>query len=302
MPQSINLKSGSLSWGDASYVILTGATAAGKSNLAIEMARQLPSEIISADSRQVYIGMNIGTDTPPQSILDEIPHHFINELNPDVTWSAGEFYQEARNRIRQILVKGKLPIVVGGSSLYLDALQFGFFENNSKDAIIREKYEALFRDGKAEEYWNRLNKLDPDYAQRFHYHDEKKLMRAFEIIETTGLTPSQVFDESQDTFEHTGYRVIVERSRPKLYEIINTRVLEMINKGLVDECKDLLEKGFSPTLYPMRTIGYKEVYQYLDNEISKDRMIELIQQHSRNFAKRQLTWFRNHPRDFTIEL
>ncbi|MCF7797794.1 MAG: tRNA (adenosine(37)-N6)-dimethylallyltransferase MiaA [Lentisphaeria bacterium] len=284
------------------YLILAGPTAVGKTAVAEEIAEQRAVEIISADSRQVYRGMDIGTATPSRELLVRIPHHFINELSPDMVWSAGAFYREARKRIRHILEHGKLPLVVGGTGLYLDALRNGLFKEPPRKAVIREKYEAELERIGTESLWRRLNDIDPAYAALFHHHDTKKLVRAFEIFELTGMPPTQAFAKSQDPFEVGSLMVILNRPRAELYERINLRVQQMVSAGLVKECQDLLSAGYEPTLYPLKTIGYQETFAYLDGTISEAEMIASIQQATRNFAKRQLTWFRNHPYDCWIDL
>ncbi|MCF7902384.1 MAG: tRNA (adenosine(37)-N6)-dimethylallyltransferase MiaA [Candidatus Marinimicrobia bacterium] len=284
------------------YLILAGPTAVGKTTISQHIAEQTPVEIISADSRQVYRGMDIGTATPSPELLERIPHHFINELTPDIVWSAGQFYREARQRIRDILKRGKLPLVVGGTGLYLDALRNGLFKEPPRKAAVREKYEAELNRVGAELLWQRLNDIDPEYAALFHHHDIKKLVRAYEIFELTGMPPTQAFARSRDPFEIESVMAILNRPRAELYERINQRVERMVVEGLIRECENLLAAGYEPTLYPLKTIGYKETFAYLDGTISQAEMIASIQQATRNFAKRQLTWFRNHPFKYWIEL
>lgn len=287
---------------DADYLILAGPTAVGKTGTVVQLAEQHDLEIISGDSRQIYINMDIGTATPEQEILEAYPHHLLNELLPDVVWNAADFYQRARQLVLEILERGRLPVVVGGSGMYLDALRFGLFDEQVKDPKIRQKYQDLVDAGKAEELWNRLMKIDPDYAESFHFNNHKKLMRAFEIYETTGSPPSEVFQSSIDPFQKKECFVVLDRERRILYDRIDQRVLDMLEAGLVEECKTLLSKGYSLDHYPMRTIGYKEVLDHLDDNLSYDDMVALIQKNTRNFAKRQLTWFRNHPFHHWIDL
>ena len=286
----------------ADYLILAGPTAVGKTATVIELAQQHDIEVISGDSRQIYKHMDIGTATPEAELLETLPHHLLNELSPDVVWNAADFYQRARQLIHEILGRDKLPVVVGGAGMYLDALRFGLFDEQHKDPAIREKYQAKVDAGEAEALWQELMQLDPDYAGSFHFNNFKKLMRAFEIYETSGMIPSVAFADSTDPFEKKDVFVVLDRDRKILYERINQRVLDMIDQGLVDECKHLLDLGYTPDLYPMRTIGYKEVYALLNGECNEREMIGSIQKNTRNFAKRQLTWFRNHPFDQWIDL
>ncbi|NQV14030.1 tRNA (adenosine(37)-N6)-dimethylallyltransferase MiaA [bacterium] len=287
---------------DTDYLILAGPTAVGKTEMVISLSKQYDIEVISADSRQIYKDMNIGTATPEPKFVASLPHHLLNELHPDVVWNAADFYQRARELILDVMDRGNLPVVVGGAGLYLDALRYGLFDDQYKDPGIRQKYQEKVDGGEAERLWEKLKKLDPEYAETFHHNNHKKLMRAFEIYESTGMVPSKVFSDNVDPFTQKELFVVLGRNRQELYERINLRVLTMLDAGLLDECKKLLTLGYSPELYPMRTIGYKEAYAFLRGELSEVEMIEFIQKNTRNFAKRQLTWFRNHPFDHWIDL
>jgi len=287
---------------NAAYLVLAGPTAVGKTDLVLQLAEQCELEVISADSRQIYKYMDIGTATPSAQLQEQVPHHLLNTLTPDVVWNAASFYQQARQLVLDIIQRGHLPLVVGGAGLYLEALRNGLFDEQHQDPAVRRKYEQLIAAGEAETLWQRLLKLDPEYAGSFHHHNHKKLMRAFEILETTGMIPSKCFANSQDSFDQPACYVILDRERPLLYERINQRVLQMVKEGLIQECQQLLSVGYGPELYPLRTIGYQEVFAHLAGELSEPEMIALIQKHTRNFAKRQLTWFRNHPFDHWIDL
>ena len=284
------------------YLILAGPTAVGKTDMVMSLAQEHDIEVISGDSRQIYTYMNIGTATPEAEMLERFPHHLLNELTPDIVWNAADFYQRARQIILDVMGRGRLPVVVGGAGMYLDALRFGLFDEQHKDPAIRQKYQDKVDAGEAEALWNQLMELDPEYAGTFHFNNFKKLMRAFEIYESSGMIPSQTFSNSSDPFVKQGTLVILDRDRKILYERINQRVLIMLEDGLIDECRALLDKGYTPDLYPMKTIGYKEVYSFLAGDIDEAAMIDSIQQNTRNFAKRQLTWFRNHPFDYWIDL
>ncbi len=287
---------------DAHYLILAGPTAVGKTELVLKLAQKVDLEVISADSRQVYRGMDIGTATPELEILERVPHHFINELEPSVTWNAGTFYKTARERINNISHRCRLPVVVGGAGLYLEALQYGFFSEGLSDPEVRTRYEMRLANIGAERLWNELRAIDPEYADTFHYNDHKKLVRAFEILKSSGRIPTEAFKVQDDVFGLQGHMVILSRARPELYQRIDERVLIMIQQGLVEECRTLLNAGYGPELYPLRTIGYKEVFAFLDGKCSEGEMIADMQKHTRNFAKRQLTWFRNHSYDQWIDL
>ncbi len=284
------------------YLILAGATGVGKTDIVVSLAESHDIEVISGDSRQIYKYMNIGTATPEADLLKYLPHHLVNELSPDIVWNAADFYQRARQIVLDILDRGKLPVVVGGAGMYLDALRFGLFEEQYKDPELRQKYQAKVDAGEGEALWNQLMELDPEYARTFHFNNFKKLMRAFEIYESSGMIPTEAFAASTDPFKKHATLVVLDRDRKLLYQRINQRVLRMLEDGLIEECKALLELGYQADLYPMKTIGYKEVYAFLEGEIDKPKMIDSIKQNTRNFAKRQLTWFRNHPFDYWIDL
>ena len=299
---SITLAATRIPLSEYDYLILAGPTAVGKTALVNELARKMALEVVSADSRQVYRGMDIGTATPDAETLARIPHHFINELEPDTVWNAGTFYKEARQRIRKICQRDRLPVVVGGAGLYLEALRQGFFDETAKDLAIRKRYEVRLHEIGAAALWQELKDLDPEYAATFHFNDHKKLVRAFEIYESSGKSPSKAFAASQDPFELHGGFLVLDRPRELLYQRIDDRVDQMMAAGLVDECQSLLRKGYGPELYPLRTIGYQEVFEHLAGRLSEDEATALIKKNTRNFAKRQLTWFRNHPFDHWITL
>ncbi len=284
------------------YVILAGPTAVGKTDSLLELAELADIEVISGDSRQVYRYMDIGTATPSEALRQQIPHHLINELDPDVVWDAADFYQRARELVRAIIRRGKLPVVVGGAGMYLDALRDGLFDEQAKDPVLRAKYQALVDAGCAESLWQELLQIDPEYAQTFHHNNHKKLMRAYEIYKSTGQVPSKLFRESTDPFELKDLYVVLDRPRPILYERINSRVVQMLDEGLIGECEALLQRGYSEDLYPLKTIGYKEVFAFLKGELTQDEMLALIQKNTRNFSKRQLTWFSNHTFDNRITI
>ena len=287
---------------DVDYLVLAGPTAVGKTDLVNSIQEQVAIEVISADTRQVYRGMNIGTATPDDGLLKAIPHHFINELDPDTVWSAGSFYRQARERIGEILERGRLPLVVGGAGLYLEALRHGLFEASRSSPEIRLRYERRLAEIGAQALWQELHAIDPVYAETFSSNDHKKLVRAMEIYAETGMPPSEAFQTGQSEFEQRDLFLVLSRPREVLYQRINERVEQMLADGLVQECQLLLTNGFGPELYPLRTIGYKEVFSFLAGDINEGELCALIQKNTRNFAKRQLTWFRNHAHHHWLEL
>lgn len=278
---------------DPFVIVLIGPTGIGKTAVSLALADQLPvqAEIISADSRQIYEYMDIGTAKLSVFERDEPPHHFIDIRTPDEIYSAGEFCEEAREEIWEILAMGNWPIVVGGSGLYVRALLDGFFQpkisNREIQAQLKQRIEA-------EGSWKlhaELAKIDPASAW-IHPNDAHRIVRALEIYYAGGKLPSEVRMYPNDPADFI-YRIIgLNMPRPALYERINRRVDKMLEDGLIEECHCLLAMGYTPELNSLQTVGYQEVFQFLGGEISYDEMVELIKQHSRNYAKRQMTWFR----------
>jgi len=275
-------------------IILIGPTGVGKTAVSYELAKQLPetAEIISADSRQVYRYMDIGTAKPSLQMRQEIMHHFIDVHNPDRVYSAGEFGKEAREEIEEILAMGNWPLVVGGSGLYLRALLEGFFAPKVSNHEIRAQLKRRVVTEGSSTLHAELTKIDPASAARLHPNDAHRIVRALEIYYASGKLPSEVRMYPNEPAEFS-YRLIgLNMPRADLYARINQRVDKMFAEGLVDECKRLLKMSYSPELNALKTVGYQEVFQYLRNEVSYDEMVALIKQHSRNYAKRQMTWFR----------
>ncbi|MDZ7304769.1 MAG: tRNA (adenosine(37)-N6)-dimethylallyltransferase MiaA [candidate division KSB1 bacterium] len=278
---------------DPFVIVLVGPTGVGKTAVSLALADQLPApaEIISADSRQIYQYMDIGTAKLSPWERDEPPHHFIDIRTPDEIYSAGEFCEEAREEIWEILAMGHWPIVVGGSGLYVRALLDGFFEPKISNREIQAQLKKRIESEGSWKLHAELAQIDPASAW-IHPNDAHRIVRALEIYYASGKLPSEVRMYPNEPAEFI-YRIIgLDMSRPALYARINQRVDKMLAAGLVDECKRLLEMGYSPQMNALKTVGYQEVFQYLDGKISYDEMVMLIKQHSRNYAKRQLTWFR----------
>jgi len=275
-------------------IILIGPTGVGKTAVSCELAKQLPeeTEIISADSRQVYRYMDIGTAKPSPQLREKITHHFIDACYPDRNYSAGEFGEEAREEIGKILARGHWPIVVGGSGLYLRALLEGFFAPKVSNQEIQAQLKRRAETEGSRQLHAELAKIDPGSAARLHPNDSHRIVRALEIYYASGKPASELRQYPNEPADFI-YRLIgLNMPRADLYARINQRVDKMVAEGLVDECKRLLEMGYLPELNALKTVGYQEVFQHLRNEISYDEMVELIKQHSRNYAKRQMTWFR----------
>lgn len=267
-------------------IAIVGATASGKTAYSIELAKKTDAEIISADSRLVYKGMDIGTAKPTLEERCGITHHLIDIVEPDFEYSAGLYKQQAQEIIEKIHSKGKTPIIVGGTGLYIDMLLRGFdMPKIEADKELRNSLKTKSQ----EELYEILNKQDSQGAADIDPHDTKKIIRAIELIEKTGKKLNDIRSKSQSPYEIQWIGRNFERK--ELYERINKRVDLMIEQGLVEETKGLIKKyGKAPNI--INTIGYKEICAFLDNQCSLDEAKETLKQNTRRYAKRQMTWFR----------
>ena len=274
--------------------VILGPTAIGKTAIGIKVCEKLNGEIISADSRQIYRQMNIGTAKPTQDELSRRRHHLIDFLDPKEVFSAGDFVRAAVNAIQDITARGKLPVIVGGAGLYIKALTEGIFEGDSSNPDVRRRLEEEYDSGRSEELYDRLKRIDPVYSEIVHPNDRKKLVRALEIYEVTGLTVSEL-NEHQPSGKIEGIMCGLTMPRESLYRRIEERVDKMLADGLVEEVKLLKENGLTEEDNSMKSPGYKEVLNYLDGALHHDEMTKLIKQNTRRYAKRQITWFKNTP-------
>jgi tRNA dimethylallyltransferase len=275
---------------------IVGPTGVGKTAAAISAARRINAEIISADSRQIFRYMNIGTAKPTPDQLSKAPHHFIDIIDPDKSYNAGQFGTDGREKMREILGTGKEVIVAGGSGLYIRSLIDGLFGEVAKDDDIRRRLREELTQNGTEHLYQRLRSVDPQTASKIHPNDAKRIERALEVFEITGKRISELHESQEANFDFDPVMIGLTCERAELYKRIEARVDKMIQNGVIDETKSLIEKGYSPKLVSMESLGYREIMQYLKDEISFDRMISLFKQGSRNYAKRQLTWFRKDPR------
>ncbi|MGA9408539.1 MAG: tRNA (adenosine(37)-N6)-dimethylallyltransferase MiaA, partial [Bacteroidota bacterium] len=273
-----------------------GPTASGKTLLAIEIARRVSVEIISADSRQVYKLLTIGTAKPTPSELKRIKHHFVDEILPDRHFSAGEFGIGGRKIIDKIVKRKKLPIVVGGTGLYIRSLVDGLFSGPGRKEEIRKELETRLESEGAETLLEELRNVDPEAAARMLPSNQRRIIRALEVFYATGKPISQHHGEHKQKQFFNAIFVGLQWERKKLYERINSRVDAMLAAGFLDEVKYLLSRGYDDRYKSLQTVGYKEAFTFLRKEISYDRMVELMKQNTRRFAKRQLTWFRRDKR------
>jgi tRNA dimethylallyltransferase len=266
---------------------ILGPTAVGKTAAAIRLAKQLGTEIISADSRQFYREISIGTAKPSDAELAEVPHHFINNLSITDTYSAGDFEREAIAKLNQLFETNDTVIAVGGSGLYVKALLEGLDDLPKADETLRAELNTLFAEQGIEALQQRLQSLDPKLFDQTELRNPQRVMRAIEVAEAyrNGFVPA--FSKQPRTF--TTISVVLNLPREQLYENINKRVDMMMQDGLLEEVKSMLPYK---NTYALQTVGYTEIFDYLDGKHSLETAVELIQQHTRNFAKRQLTWFR----------
>jgi tRNA dimethylallyltransferase len=275
---------------------IVGPTGAGKSALAMEVAERLNCEIVNADSRQFYRGMDLGTAKPSAKDQARVPHHLIDVRNPDQSLDVAEFAQLARTAIEGIAARGRNPLVVGGSGLYLRVIRGGIFRGPAASPEIRDRLAKIAAENGVAQLHQTLREIDPDAANRIGVNDLYRIVRALEVFELTGETISA--HQLRHRFADNGYDTLtvgVEVDRKKLYAAIDARFEAMVAAGLVDEVRALVEAGYSPGKPPLSTIGYKQIAAYLRGEIALDDAIAQARQESRRLAKRQLTWFRREP-------
>lgn len=278
--------------------ILMGPTAVGKTSLSIKLAKDLDGEIISADSMQIYKYMDIGTAKVTKDEMDGVPHHMLDIIEPDQSFSVSNYKDMATEYIRDINNRNKLPIVVGGTGLYINSLTYNLnFASVPPDESIRNRLEALGDQYGNEHIHRMLLEVDEESGQRISIKDRKRIIRALEIYEITGKTMTEYNKNFRSLNEDYDLAMVcLNMERSKLYENINKRVDIMIDNGLIDEVKHILSMGYHKDLVSLQGIGYKEIIQYLENQISFDDAVDRIKQGSRNYAKRQLTWFRRDNR------
>lgn len=276
-------------------IVICGPTASGKTALSIQLAKKINGEIVSADSMQIYEDMDIGTAKPTVEEMDGVKHYLIGNVSPTLRYSVANFKKDAINAIEEILKKGKTPIIVGGTGLYIDSLVNGIdYDDLEIDLDYRNQLEKISEEQGLEVLYNKAVEIDPLAMEKISNNDKKRIFRVLEIYNATGKTKTEQEIESRKKDNPYDYVVFaIDMDREKLYERINKRVDIMIEKGLVDEVKRLIKK-YDELPTAIQGLGYKEVVQYLNNEISYDEMVEKIKQETRRYAKRQLTWFRRN--------
>ncbi len=275
-------------------VIISGPTAVGKTDISINLAKKINGEIISADSIQVYKKMDIGSAKIRPEEMQGVTHYMIDELEPDEDFNVYKFKELALKYLDVIYSKGKIPIIVGGTGFYVQALLYDvdFAENEEDDSIRKELYKTAEEKGAS--YLHKiLEEIDPESAAQIHENNIKRVARAIEYYKQTGYKISEHNKEQwQKESPYNFAYFVLNRKREELYDRINKRVDIMHNKGIIDEVAHLKSLGYSRNLTSMQGIGYKEIYAFLDGECSEDEAFDKIKQNTRHFAKRQLTWFR----------
>lgn len=276
-------------------IVICGPTASGKTGLSIELAKKIDGEIISCDSMQIYKEMNIGTAKPTTQEMQGIPHYMLDFVLPSDRYSVAEFKETAVKKIDNILKRNKVPIVVGGTGLYVDALTKNItYPEIEIDLNYRKELEKLIDEQGLEKLYEKAKKIDEMAMQSISKNDKKRIMRVLEIYHQTGKTKTQLEIESRlipPPYEYLIFAINMEREM--LYERINKRVDIMIEQGLINEVQELLKK-YNEFPTAMQGLGYKEVVSYLNNELTKEEMIEKLKMETRRYAKRQLTWFRKN--------
>lgn len=270
---------------------IVGPTAVGKTSLSIELAQRFNGEIISGDSMQVYRGLDIGTAKVTEKEMAGIPHHLINVREVTESYSAADFQKMARQVMQEIAQRGKLPIVVGGTGLYIQSLLWDYklgSDGEATETELRKEYELFAETQGNQALWDKLKEVDPQAAEKIHYNNRKKMIRALEVFQLTGhsiLTPKEQPQKMYDSF-----LIGLNTDRGVLYQRINQRVDQMLEEGLLSEAQKLAQ---TPSMQAAQGIGYKEFFPYFAGEITLEEAVEAVKLHSRRYAKRQLTWFRN---------
>ncbi len=284
-------------------IILAGPTAVGKTEVSLKLAEHINAEIVSADSMQVYKRMDIGTAKPSREERQAVPHHLIDLVEPDEDFSVADYQRHFQQTVASIYTRGKLPLLTGGTGLYIRACIQGFdLEPGSPIPGLRQELKE-----QAEEYgplylYQRLVEVDPEAAAKIHPNDHRRVIRALEVFFSTGAPISRLQQNRSHNFEYKLIYLFLNRDRSELYQRIELRVDRMIAEGLVEEVQSLLKNGFSSKLKPMQSLGYKQIGCYLEQKCSLEDATATIKQETRRYAKRQLTWFRKEPIDFMINI
>lgn len=274
-------------------IVLTGPTAVGKTALSIQLAKRIEGEIVSADSMQVYKYMDIGSAKITREEMEGVPHHLIDVLDPDEEFHVYRFQEMAKEAIKGIYERGHLPILVGGTGFYIQALVYDIAFGEEDHSAIRKRLENTAREKGSAYLYEYLEKVDPDSAKIIHPNNQKRMIRALEFYELNGTPISEHNKrERQKESPYDFCYFVLNDDRELIYQKIDQRVDEMLANGLVEEVRTLKEMGFQKDMVSMQGLGYKEILSYLDGECTLDEAVYLIKRDTRHFAKRQLTWFK----------
>lgn len=287
--------------GKPKVIVICGPTASGKTALSIELAKKVNGEIISSDSMQIYKYMDIGTAKPSKDEMQGIKHYLLDFLEPNQRYSVAEFKKDAEIAIEEILAKGKTPIIVGGTGLYVDSLIYGIeYQDIKLDEKYRQKLEDRASKEGLEKLYEEAQKIDPQAMEKISPNDKKRILRVLEIYKATGKNKTEQEIESRKNGIKYDYKVFaINWDREALYERINKRVDMMIEQGLIQEVEQLLKK-YNKFPTAMQGLGYKEVVEYLQRITTKEEMIEKIKMETRRYAKRQITWFKKNKQTIWI--
>lgn len=283
-------------------LFILGPTGVGKTEVSYKVALRYRGEIVSADSRQVYKYLDVGTDKPSLKMRRRICHHCIDIVDPSSHFSAGMYQSVAIKAIKKIFLAGHLPIVVGGSGLYTRALSNGLFKGVERNVRVRNRLSEELKSEGEEFLFERLVEVDPIYARKIHHRDHVRLIRALEIYSITGKPPSTLFESLKNPPPFIPFLIGLIRDRGELYERINRRVDRMIERGLIDEVKSLIGKGYNLNINAFKSFGYREALLYLKKRLNFQEMIEMIKKSTRNYARKQLTWFGGESRIKWIDI
>ena len=283
-------------------VVICGPTASGKTALSIELAKRINGEIVSADSMQIYKDMDIGTAKPTIDEMKGIKHYLIDFVSPEERYSVAQYKQDAKISIKEIIAKGKTPIIVGGTGLYVDSLIYEIEYTDIKvDENYRKELEKIIEEKGLEELYKKAMEIDEVAMKKISPNDKKRIMRVLEIYKATGKTKTQQEKKKKKKPVEYDYRIFaINWDREILYERINERVDKMIEQGLIDEVKNILKK-YDKFPTAMQGLGYKEVVDYINGIYTKEEMIEKIKMETRRYAKRQLTWFRKNKQTIWLD-
>ena len=275
-------------------VIIVGPTAVGKTFYSLRVAEILKGEIVSADSMQIYKYMDIGSAKPKKDELSRVKHYLVDEVDPRLPWSVVDYQNRAKKYIEEIFKRDKLPIVSGGTGLYVNSLLYEMDFSNAKQTDLRKKLEEEALIHGNQRIYDKIKRLDPDAARRIHPNNLKRVIRAIEVYETTGRGVPEFSESFKKTDDYECILIGLKRDRQVLYNRINMRVDQLIDSGLVEEVKQLMDMGLTEENISMKGIGYKEIIGYLNKEYSIEEAIRLIKRNTRRYAKRQMTWFKRY--------